>query len=141
MWLCLCFLSYFFKTFLVFDTSFFIISGFSFISSTLGTRKANETITAIGTANRTPKNHIIVPHNIIHKKTTKGLTHNVFHIIIGTNNFSSDCWIIVYRIMTARNHHHPEKIKADIAAGNHHKNGQIYGIISNKPANIARVHF
>ena len=28
-----------------------------------------------------------------------------------------------------------------MAAGNHHKNGQIYGTISNNHANMARVHF
>jgi hypothetical protein len=74
-------------------------------------------------------------------KTTKGLTHNVFHIITGTNNFSSDCWIIVYKIITARNPHHPENISAEMAAGSHPRNGPIYGIISNIHANIARVNF
>ena len=49
--------------------------------------------------------------------------------------------MIVYKITTARNHRHQENIRADIAAGSHHKNGPRYGIISNKPANIARVHF
>lgn len=32
-------------------------------------------------------------------------------------------------------------MKADIAAGSHHKNGPRYGIISNSQANIAKVHF
>ena len=73
--------------------------------------------------------------------TTKGLIHRVFHIKTGTNIFSSDCWIIVYKIQTAKNPHHHENMSAEIAAGNHHKNGQIYGTISNNPANIARVHF
>jgi hypothetical protein len=77
----------------------------------------------------------------MHIKTIRGLTHKVFPINIGTNIFSSDCWIIVYKITTARNHRHQENISADIAAGSHHKNGPRYGIISNKPANIARVHF
>ena len=49
--------------------------------------------------------------------------------------------MIVYKITTAKNHRHQENIRADIAAGSHHKNGPRYGIISNKPANIARVHF
>ena len=102
---------------------------------------AKDTITAIGTANNTPKNHIIVPHRIIHINTTNGLTHKVLHISTGTKSFSSDCWIIVYKIITAKNHHHHVKIKADTAAGSHHKNGPRYGIISNNPANIARVHF
>ena len=84
---------------------------------------------------------MIVPHNIMHINTTRGLTHKVFHINTGTRSFSSDCWIIVYRIITARNHHHPENIRADIAAGSHHKNGHKYGIISNNQANIANVHF
>ena len=35
----------------------------------------------------------------------------------------------------------PENIMTEIAAGKHHKNGQMYGIISNSHANIARVHF
>ena len=90
---------------------------------------------------RIQKNHIIVQQSIIHKKTIKGLTHKVFHINTGTRIFSSDCCIIVYKIATARNPHHPEKIRADTAAGNHHKNGPRYGIISNNHANIARVHF
>ena len=73
--------------------------------------------------------------------TTKGLTHKVFHIKTGTNIFSSDCWIIVYKIQTAKNPRHQEKIKAEIAAGNPHKKGPIYGTISNSHANIASVHF
>ena len=32
-------------------------------------------------------------------------------------------------------------MRADIAAGKHHKKGPMYGIISNNQANIARVHF
>jgi hypothetical protein len=84
---------------------------------------------------------MIVPQSIIHKNTIKGLTHSVFHINTGTRTFSSDCCIIVYKIATAMNPHHPEKIRADTAAGNHHKNGPRYGIISNNHANIARVHF
>lgn len=83
----------------------------------------------------------MVPHNIIHKKTSNGLTHKVFHMKTGTKIFSSDCWIIVYNIHTARNPRNQDDIKAKIAAGSHHKNGQIYGTISNNPANIARVHF
>ena len=47
----------------------------------------------------------------------------------------------MYRIQTAKNHHHHENISAETAAGNHHKNGQIYGTISNNQASIARVHF
>ena len=74
-------------------------------------------------------------------KTTRGLIHKVFHIKNGTSIFSSDCWIIVYNIQTARNHHHHENMSAEIAAGNHHKNGQIYGTISNNHANMAKVHF
>ena len=74
-------------------------------------------------------------------KTIKGLIHKVFHIRTGTNIFSSDCCIIVYKIQTAKNPHRHENISAEIAAGNHHKNGQIYGTISNNHANIARVHF
>ena len=97
---------------------------FSFISLVSGNWKARVTITAIGTASNTPKNHIIVPHKIIHMNTTKGLTHKVFHINTGTRIFSSDCWIIMYRIITARNHHHPENMRAEIAAGIHHRNGQ-----------------
>ena len=85
-------------------------------SSACGTWNARDTITAIGTANNTQKNHIIVPHNIIHKNTSNGLTHKVFHIKTGTKNFSSDCWIIVYKITTAKNHHPPENIRAEIAA-------------------------
>ena len=77
----------------------------------------------------------------MHKKTTNGLTHRVFHIKTGTKIFSSDCWIIVYNIHTAKNHHRQEDISAKIAAGNHHRNGQMYGIISNSPAKMARVHF
>jgi hypothetical protein len=77
----------------------------------------------------------------MHKKTISGLTHKVFHIKIGTSNFSSDCCINKYTIPTARNPHPPENIRADIAAGNPHKNGPRYGIISNSHANIARVHF
>jgi hypothetical protein len=49
--------------------------------------------------------------------------------------------MIVYTIITAKNPHQPEKISADTAAGIPHKNGPRYGIISNNPANIARVHF
>jgi hypothetical protein len=77
----------------------------------------------------------------MHIKTTNGLIHRVFHIKTGTRIFSSDCWIIVYKIQTAKNPHHHENMRAEIAAGNHHKNGQIYGTISNNPANMARVHF
>lgn len=123
--------SEFFSTFLIFFSN----------SSDCGMWKARDTITDIGTANRTQKNHIIVPHSIMHINTIRGLTHNVFHINTGTKNFSSDCWINVYKIITARNHRHPENMSADIAAGNHHKNGPRYGIISNNHANIARVHF
>lgn len=47
----------------------------------------------------------------------------------------------MYKIITAKNPHHPENMKADMAAGKHHKNGQRYGIISNNPANMASVHF
>ena len=43
--------------------------------------------------------------------------------------------------MTAKTPHHPENMRADIAAGKHQRNGPIYGIISNNHANIARVHF
>jgi hypothetical protein len=74
-------------------------------------------------------------------KTIKGLIHKVFHINTGTNIFSSDCWIITYRIQTAKNPRHHENKRAEIAAANHHNIGQRYGTISNKPANIARVHF
>ena len=123
------------------DGSFSIFSTLFSSSSACGTWKAKDTITAIGTANSTQKNHIIVPQSIIHKKTTNGLTHKVFHIRTGTKIFSSDCCMIVYRIHTARNPHHPENISAEIAAGNHHKNGQRYGTISNNHANMARVHF
>ena len=73
--------------------------------------------------------------------TIKGLTHNVFHINTGTSSFSSDCCIIVYNIITAKTHHHHAKINADTAAGIAHKNGQIYGIISNNHANTANVAF
>ena len=119
-----------------------VVSIFSgFISSASGTWNARDTITAIGTANKTQKNHIIVPHNNIHINTTRGLTHKVFHINTGTSNFSSDCCIIVYNIITAKTHHHHEKINADTAAGMAHKNGQIYGIISNNQANTASVAF
>ena len=92
-------------------------------SSSWGMWNARETITAIGTASNIPKNHIIVPHSSIQINTNSGLTHRVFHIKTGTKNFSSDCWIITYRIHTARNPRHPENISADIAAGNPHKNG------------------
>ena len=110
-------------------------------SSACGIWKANDTITAIGTANRIQKNHIIVPQSIMHKKIIRGLTHKVFHISTGTRIFSSDCCITVYKIATAINPHHQEKISADTAAGSHHRNGPRYGIISNSHANIARVHF
>ena len=55
--------------------------------------------------------------------TINGLTPRVFHIKTGTKNFSSDCWIIIYKITTAKNHHHPENIRTDIAAGIHHRKG------------------
>ena len=73
--------------------------------------------------------------------TTSGLTHRVFHINTGTSSFSSDCWIIVYRIITASTPHRPENIRADTAAGIAHKNGPRYGIISNNHANTDRVAF
>ena len=111
------------------------------ISSAWGTWKARDTITAIGTANSTQKNHIIVPHSNMHMNTIKGLTHNVFHINTGTNNFSSDCCIMVYSITTAKTHHQPANISADMAAGIAHKNGPRYGIISNNHANTANVAF
>ena len=111
------------------------------VSLDCGTWKARETITAIGTANNTPKNHIIVQHISIHINTTNGLTHSVFHINTGTKNFSSDCWIIVYNIITARTHHRPVKTKAETAAGIAHKNGPMYGLISNNHANTAKVAF
>ena len=120
---------------LALDFSCFI----SCISSAWGTWKASDTITAIGTANSTQKNHIIVPHRRIHMNTIKGLTHSVFHIKTGTKNFSSDCCIIVYSITTARTHHRPANIKAETAAGTAHKNGPRYGIISNNHAKIASV--
>jgi hypothetical protein len=47
----------------------------------------------------------------------------------------------VYKIQTAKNPRHHENRRAEIAAANHHNIGQRYGTISNKPANIARVHF
>lgn len=72
---------------------------------------------------------------------TSGLTHRDFHIITGTRNFSSHCWIIKYNRQTARNHRHPENISAETAAGSHHRNGHTYGIISNNHANKASVHF
>lgn len=128
----------FFLVFNSFGSAFFI---FSFISLASGKWKAKETITAIGTASSTPKNPIIVQHNIMHINTTRGLTHKLFHMRTGTNIFSSDCWIIIYKIITARNHHQPENIRAEIAAGIHHKNGQTYGIISNIHASTARVSF
>ena len=111
------------------------------ISSAWGTWKANDTITAIGTAKRTQKNHIIVPHSKIHMNTTNGLTHNVFHINTGTKNFSSDCCIIVYSIITAKTHHRPANIKAETAAGIAPKNGPRYGMISNNHASTANVAF
>ena len=58
------------------------------------------------------------------------------HAVIGIQNDYHD-GIHKYRFHP----HHPEKIRADTAAGNHHKNGPRYGIISNNHANIARVHF
>jgi hypothetical protein len=73
--------------------------------------------------------------------TIRGLTHSVFHINTGTKNFSSDCWIIVYNITTARTHHRPANTKAETAAGIAHKNGPRYGIISNNHANTANVAF
>ena len=84
---------------------------------------------------------MIVQNNSMQIKITRGLTHRDFHIITGTRNFSSHCCIIRYNRQTARNHHHHENISAEIAAGNHHRNGQMYGIISNSPASRARVHF
>lgn len=73
--------------------------------------------------------------------TIKGLTHKLFHINTGTSNFSSDCCIIVYNIITAKTPHHHEKIKAETVAGTAHKNGPRYGIISNNHANKASVAF
>ena len=110
-------------------------------SSACGTWKAKDTITAIGTANKTQKNHIIVQHSSIHMNTTSGLTHRVFHINTGTSNFSSDCCIIVYNIIIANTHHRPENINAETAAGMAPKNGPRYGIISNNHANTANVAF
>ena len=125
--------------FLKFDLIFF---GFiSCSSSAWGTWNANDTITAIGTANNTQKNHIIVQHNNIHMNTIKGLTHSVFHMNTGTRNFSSVCWIIVYNMIMAKTHRHPANIKAETAAGIAHKNGPRYGIISNNHANTANVAF
>lgn len=106
-----------------------------------GILNAKDTITDIGTANKTPKNPIILQHRSIQTKTSKGLTHKAFHIIIGTKNFSSVCCMIVYKIITAKTHRHPENIKAETAAGAAHKNGQMYGMISKSHANRANVHF
>jgi hypothetical protein len=77
----------------------------------------------------------------MHINTTRGLTHNVFHINTGTSNFSSVCCIIVYNIITANTPHRHANIKAETAAGAAHKNGPRYGIISNNPANTAKVAF
>jgi len=118
--------------------SYFVLST---ISSACGTWKANDTITAIGTASKTQKNHIIVQHSSMHINTTRGLTHRVFHMNTGTNNFSSDCCIIVYRIIIAKTHHRPVNIKADTPAGIAPKNGPRYGMISNNHANTDRVPF
>jgi len=106
-----------------------------------GTRKARETITAIGTANKTQKNHIMLPHNRMQTNTSNGLTPRVFHIITGTKNFSSDCCIIVYRITMAKTPRRHVNIRAETAAGVAHKNGPRYGIISNNHASKASVHF
>jgi hypothetical protein len=84
---------------------------------------------------------MMVQNSSIQINITRGLTHRDFHIITGTRNFSSHCCIIRYSIHTARNPHHHENISAEIAAGNHQRNGQTYGIISNNPANRASVHF
>ena len=86
---------FFVVSFLLLNDDFFSIS-FTFFStsSAWGTWKASETITAIGTASSTQKNHIIVPKSIIHINTTSGLTPRVFHIKTGTRNFSSDCCIM-----------------------------------------------
>ena len=111
------------------------------VSSDCGMWNASETITAIGTASNTQKNHIIVPHNNIHMNTTNGLIHKVFHIKTGTKNFSSDCCIIVYNIITAKTPHHPENISAETVAGTAQRNGPMYGIISNNHANTAKVPF
>jgi hypothetical protein len=133
---------FFFEESFVFLKFNFGLSCFiSCISSACGTWKASDTITAIGTANSTQKNHIIVPHSNIHMNTIKGLSHNVFHINTGTKNFSSDCCIIVYSIITAKTHHRPVNIRAETAAGIAHRNGQRYGMISNSHANIAKVVF
>lgn len=83
----------------------------------------------------------MVQNNNMQIKITRGLTHRDFHIITGTRNFSSHCCMIRYNRQTAKNHHHHENISAEMAAGNHHRNGQIYGMISNNPANKASVHF
>lgn len=126
-------------TFLSGNQLYWLFSG-NFLSA-CGILKAKDTITDIGTASKTPKNHIILQHKSIQTNTSNGLTHKVFHMITGTNNFSSVCWITVYKIITAKTPRRPEKIKAEIAAGAAHRNGQIYGIISNSHANRANVHF
>ena len=82
-----------------------------------GTWKANETITAIGTASSTQKTPMMLPQSRIDTKTNKGLTHNVFHIMTGTKNFSSNCCMIVYKMIIAKTPRRPEKINQDIAAG------------------------
>lgn len=74
-------------------------------------------------------------------KTTRGLTHRVFHINTGTRNFSSVCCMIVYRIIIANTHHRHANIRADTAAGTAPKNGPRYGIISNNHASTANVAF
>ena len=106
-----------------------------------GMRKAKDTITAIGTANSTQNNPMIQPQNIMHTNTSRGLTHRDFPMITGTRNFSSHCWIIVYKIIIANTPHRPENISADIAAGKAQSHGHKYGIISNNPAISANVHF
>ena len=65
----------------------------------------------------------MVPQSNIQMNTTKGLTHNVFHMNTGTRSFSSVCWMIVYSIITAKTHRRPVNIRPDTAAGIAHKNG------------------
>ncbi|OQB41363.1 MAG: hypothetical protein BWY04_00867 [candidate division CPR1 bacterium ADurb.Bin160] len=47
----------------------------------------NIIITTIGTANKTPKNHIIIPQKIIPINIKLALTHNALFIKIGKKTF------------------------------------------------------
>ena len=91
------------------------------------------TIAAIGTANKIPKNHIIIPQRIIEIKITTLLIPRDLFIIRGIRILFSMVLIRKITQVITKNHKTPKLIPQIIAAGIHHTTGHTYGTISSNP--------